>query len=58
MSGDSCILTTKDFTILEIMRDGCFEDGPLTPLLERKIESALVVFREDIPVNVATLRAA
>jgi regulator of nucleoside diphosphate kinase len=55
MPGDSCILTTKDFTILEIMRDGCFEDDPLTPLLERKIESALVVFREDIPVNVATL---
>lgn len=56
MSKETCILTTKDFTILEVMRDRCFDrDDPLAPILKRKIESALVVFREDVPVNVATL---
>ena len=56
MSTETCILTTKDFTILEIMRDRCLgRDDPLAPILKRKIESALVVFREDVPVNVATL---
>jgi regulator of nucleoside diphosphate kinase len=28
---------------------------PLAPILKRKIESATVMFRDDIPVNVATL---
>lgn len=56
MPTDSCILTTKDFTILEVMRDRIPGlDDPLAPILKRKIESALVVFREDVPVNVATL---
>jgi regulator of nucleoside diphosphate kinase len=56
MSTETCILTTKDFTILEVMRDRCLgRDDPLAPILKRKIESALVVFREDVPVNVATL---
>lgn len=56
MSKEICILTTKDFTILEVMRDRCLgRDDPLAPILKRKIESALVVFREDVPVNVATL---
>ena len=56
MSTETCILTTKDFTILEVMRDRCLgRDDPLAPILKRKIESALVVFREDVPANVATL---
>ena len=56
MSTETCILTTKDFTILEVMRDRCLgRDDPLAPILKRKIESALVVFRDDVPVNVATL---
>lgn len=56
MSNETCMLTTKDFTILEVMRDRCLGmDDPLAPILKRKIESAVVVFREDIPVNVATL---
>lgn len=56
MSNNSCILTTKDFTILEIMRDRCLgRDDPLAPLLREKLESALVVFRDDVPPNVATL---
>jgi regulator of nucleoside diphosphate kinase len=55
MPTETCILTTKDFTILEVMRDRCFGGDALAPILKRKIESALVVFREDVPENVATL---
>lgn len=56
MSKDSCILTTKDFTILEIMRDRCLDPGAsLTRVLEQKIQNAVVVFRDDVPPEVATL---
>jgi regulator of nucleoside diphosphate kinase len=56
MPTTNCILTTKDFTILEVMRDRCLgRDDALAPMLKRKIETALVVFRDDVPVNVATL---
>lgn len=56
MSTEPCILTTKDFTILEVMRDRCLgRDDPLAPILKRKIESAVVVFRDDVAENVATL---
>jgi regulator of nucleoside diphosphate kinase len=58
MSSETCILTTKDFTILEIMRDRCLgTDDALLPLLRRKLGSALVVFRDDMPDNVATLNS-
>lgn len=50
-----CILTTKDFTILEVMRDRRACDDPLVPLLDRKLGQARVVFREDVPDTVATL---
>ena len=56
MNNDTCFLTTKDFTILEVMRDRRLGGSdPLVPILKCKIQNALVVFREDIPVNVATL---
>jgi regulator of nucleoside diphosphate kinase len=55
MSTDNCILTTKDFTILEVMQDRCHRDEPLSTILKRKIDTALVVFRDDVPGNVATL---
>lgn len=56
MTRETCFLTTKDFTILEVMRDRCLgRDDPLAPILKRKIEAATVMFRDDIPVNVATL---
>ncbi|MGQ2908819.1 MAG: nucleoside-diphosphate kinase [Aliihoeflea sp.] len=56
MSTENCILTTKDFTILEVMRDRRVgTDDPLTPILERKLATATVMFREDIPADVATL---
>ena len=56
MSKDTCILTTKDFTILEVMLDRCHgRDDPLADLLKRKLDAALVVFRDDVPGGVATL---
>jgi regulator of nucleoside diphosphate kinase len=56
MSKEICILTTKDLTILEVMLDRClYRDDPMASLLKRKINSALVMFREDVPENVATL---
>lgn len=56
MPSETCILTTKDFTILEVMRDRCLgTDDPLAPILDRKIGSAIVMFRDDVPANVATM---
>ena len=56
MSKETCILTTKDFTIVEVMRDRCLgQDDPLAPILKRKIESAIVMFRDDVPDDVATM---
>lgn len=56
MSHDGCILTTKDLTILEVMLDRCLgRDDPMAPLLRRKIDGAEIVFRDDVPSDVATL---
>ena len=56
MSMDRCILTTKDFTILEVMLDRCLgRDDPLVPILRRKLGAATVVMRDDVPASVATL---
>ena len=56
MTRETCILTTKDFTILEVMRDRFLgRRDPFTCILNRKLETATVMFRDDIPVNVATL---
>lgn len=56
MHKDACVLTTKDFTILEVMLDRCADrSDAMWPLLRRKIEAATVVFREDVPATVATL---
>lgn len=53
---DNCILTTKDFTILEVMLDRCADrQDPMARLLRRKIDTATVVFRDDVPPTVATL---
>ena len=56
MSRDTCILTTKDHTILEVMLDRCANPASeMAALLRRKIRSAQVVFRDDVPPNVVTL---
>lgn len=58
MPSEICTLTTKDFTILEIMRERCLGTGdPLAPIIRKKLDSALVVFRDDMPDNVVTLNS-
>ncbi len=53
---DSCQLTTKDYTILEVIRERHpIEDEAFSNILQLKISSAVVMFREDIPANVVTL---
>ncbi|MCV0394365.1 MAG: nucleoside-diphosphate kinase [Rhizobiaceae bacterium] len=56
MSTETFILTTKDFTILEVMRDRCLgDDDPLAPILDRKIGSAVVTLLGAVPGNVVTM---
>ncbi len=56
MAKDACILTTKDFTILEVMFDRCTDrSSPVAALLKRKLDAAAVVFRDDVPPTAATL---
>ncbi len=53
-----CQLTTKDLSVLEVMLDRCSSrDGPLAALIQRKLDAALVVFRDDIPPQVVTLNS-
>ncbi|MBZ9943020.1 nucleoside-diphosphate kinase [Mesorhizobium sp. BR1-1-13] len=52
---DSCRLTTKDYTILEVMQERHPRGDALSVVLQRKISSAIVMFREDIPPTVVTL---
>ena len=55
---EPCLLTTKDYTILEVMLDRCLgRDDALAPLLRRKISDAVVMFRDDIPADVVTLNS-
>jgi len=55
---DQCLLTTKDFTLLEAVIDDPFvRDSPLRPLMERKMAAATVVFRQDLPEDAASLNS-
>ncbi|PBB81191.1 nucleoside-diphosphate kinase [Mesorhizobium sp. WSM3879] len=55
---DSCQLTTKDYTILEVVRDRHpMRDETFWAILQRKISSAVVMFRDDIPANIVTLNS-
>ena len=56
MQDQTCILTARDFAILEAMRARClgYED-PMARLLDRKISAARIVFGDDVPADVATL---
>jgi len=58
MSQDACILTPRDFTILEIMldRSGDLSDQ-MRALLRRKLDTAVVTFGDDVPPDVATLNS-
>jgi regulator of nucleoside diphosphate kinase len=56
MSGkDACVLTTKDYTILETMLERQAPDTTLAALLRRKIAAARIVFAEDIDPAIVTL---
>jgi len=49
-------LTTKDFTVLEVMLERVTgRDETMRVILQRKISNAIVTFREDIAPHVATL---
>lgn len=55
---ERCLLTTKDYTILEVMLDRCLgREDPLASILRRKLLRAVVVFRDDIPPTVVTLNS-
>ena len=49
-------LTTKDYTILEVMRERYQgRDATMSEILQRKISQRAVMFRDDVPPNVVTL---
>lgn len=51
-------LTTKDFTILEVMLERTIgRDETIRAILQRKIARATVMFRDDIAADVATLNS-
>lgn len=55
---ERCLLTTKDFTILEVMLDRRLgSDSALVPLIRRKLDNAVVVFRDDVPADIVTLNS-
>jgi regulator of nucleoside diphosphate kinase len=56
MPTETCRLTTKDYTIIEMMLERqAGRDEALTAILRQKISGALVMFRDDIPPSVVTL---
>ena len=58
MSNDTYILTTKDFTILEALCDNWQgRSDRLVALCRHKIQKAIVVFRDDLPADVASLNS-
>lgn len=58
MSKENFILTTKDFTILEVMYDNSLgRYDRLLELIRRKMCKAIVVFREELPDGVATINS-
>lgn len=56
MPNDNFILTTKDSAMLEALRDNPpGHHDLLLPLIRHKIEKATVVFREDLPNEIASI---
>lgn len=56
MPRNICTLTTKDFTMLEVMLDRSLDpSSAFTALLRRKLDTAKVVFNDDVAADVATL---
>jgi regulator of nucleoside diphosphate kinase len=58
MLNSPCLLTTKDYTVLEVMLERCLGlDDPMRPILQEKLRKAVVVFADDIPPTVVTLNS-
>lgn len=56
LENERCLLTTKDYSILEAMLDHGHDDA-LTQLIRRKLDHAIIVFREDVPAGFVTLNS-
>ncbi|WP_295814955.1 nucleoside-diphosphate kinase [uncultured Nitratireductor sp.] len=57
-TGQGCILTTKDFTILEFLQERRHRlSDAYAALLRAKLNDATVIFRDDVPANVVTLNS-
>jgi regulator of nucleoside diphosphate kinase len=55
---ERCIFTTKDFSIIESMKQRCLgQSDPLAEIIRRKLSCAVVMFLDDIPTNVVTLNS-
>src|SRR5215475_4545816 len=55
---EHCILTVKDYTILEGMLDGWpGHDDAMARLLRRKLSKAIIMLPRDIPATVVTLNS-
>jgi regulator of nucleoside diphosphate kinase len=52
---DACVLTTKDYAILEMMLERQAPDMALAALLRRKIAGARIVFGQDVDASIVTL---
>jgi regulator of nucleoside diphosphate kinase len=53
---DVCHLTTKDYTIVEIMHEQPFGDDDLMrSIVSRKLSNVIVMLRDQIPATVVTL---
>jgi regulator of nucleoside diphosphate kinase len=58
MSDITTTLTTGDFMILEVMQKHCIGcSDTFSLILKQKIDSAIVVFRDDLPDDVASLNS-
>ncbi len=58
MDSSHCRLTSKDFSILEVMLERRIASGDrIVPLLERKLAAASVVLVDSIEADVATLNS-
>lgn len=55
MPGQTCVLTTSNHAILQIMRDRSPGGDPLAPILTAKLDSAVVVHGDEVRTDVATL---
>ncbi|MGE0502222.1 MAG: nucleoside-diphosphate kinase [Rhizobiaceae bacterium] len=52
-----CLLTSKDYFILQAILDRGEIDPALVPPLRRKLASAAVVLRDDVPADVVTINS-